>query len=232
VENIARQYVKEIRSVQTRGPYCVGGYSFGALIAYEVAQQLKSHCHEVSLLVLLDPYLPKSASYKPSMCASSPTVPQTAARSRRNINRHVQNLLALDGRQQFSYILERVIGTIEHISVGLSSRIKLFLRGVVWTLCVRFGWRLPLSIRIPCMLQMYRRATRRYVPTTYDGPVLVFACEGTIRDDQWRTLFHAGVQFETVTGVHSNVIKEPHVKTWAVKLGAALEQAHKCAPSQ
>lgn len=54
VEGIARHYVSELLSVQPEGPYLLGGYSFGGIVAYEMAQQLRAAGHDVPLLVMFD----------------------------------------------------------------------------------------------------------------------------------------------------------------------------------
>jgi thioesterase domain-containing protein len=56
LEEMAAHYLKEIRTVQPRGPYFLGGYSLGGLIAYEMAQQLFARGEEVALVALLDTY--------------------------------------------------------------------------------------------------------------------------------------------------------------------------------
>ena len=56
IEEMAQVYVKEIKSVQASGPYRLGGYCLGGIIAYEMAQQLKRQGDEVALLALLDAY--------------------------------------------------------------------------------------------------------------------------------------------------------------------------------
>jgi len=56
IEEMAAHYISEICSVQPEGPYFVGGFSFGGLVAYEMAQQLRASGHEVGLLVLFDTY--------------------------------------------------------------------------------------------------------------------------------------------------------------------------------
>jgi amino acid adenylation domain-containing protein len=58
VEEMASLYVKAIKSVQSEGPYQVGGWSFGGVVAYEIAQQLYRQGDEVSLLAILDSYVP------------------------------------------------------------------------------------------------------------------------------------------------------------------------------
>src|SRR5437667_4441056 len=55
VDTIARYYLNEIRTMRPHGPYLLGGYSFGAVVAFEIAQQLKGEGEEVTLLFMLDP---------------------------------------------------------------------------------------------------------------------------------------------------------------------------------
>ena len=62
IEEIAAYYIKEIKTVQPRGPYFVGGYSLGGIVAYEIAQQLRASGEPVGLLALLDTYAGNLAS--------------------------------------------------------------------------------------------------------------------------------------------------------------------------
>jgi thioesterase domain-containing protein/acyl carrier protein len=54
VEAMAEDYIRAIQRRQPRGPYFLGGYSFGGLVAFEIAHQLQRQGHKVALLVLLD----------------------------------------------------------------------------------------------------------------------------------------------------------------------------------
>lgn len=58
VKEIAASYVKEIISFQPEGPYILGGLSFGGLVSYEMANQLCSLGHKVSLLIMFDTMFP------------------------------------------------------------------------------------------------------------------------------------------------------------------------------
>lgn len=66
LEEMARQYVRAIRTVQPVGPYRLGGWSFGGAVALEMARQLRAEGAEVDLLALLD-------SWSPAVCAAEPT---------------------------------------------------------------------------------------------------------------------------------------------------------------
>ena len=54
VEAMAAHFLEAIRQVQPRGPYYLGGHSFGAFIAYEMAQRLLRAGEEVGCLILFD----------------------------------------------------------------------------------------------------------------------------------------------------------------------------------
>ena len=54
IEAIARRALDVIRERQPTGPYLLGGYSFGGLIALEVAQQLTAGGERVGKLFLID----------------------------------------------------------------------------------------------------------------------------------------------------------------------------------
>ncbi len=54
IEEMAELYVDAIRSVQQRGPYHLGGWSFGGMVAYEVARQLDEQREEVGVVAMFD----------------------------------------------------------------------------------------------------------------------------------------------------------------------------------
>jgi thioesterase domain-containing protein len=59
-EEMAADYLVEVRRVQPTGPYLLGGFSGGGITAYEMAQQLRAVGEEVALLAMLDSGLPGS----------------------------------------------------------------------------------------------------------------------------------------------------------------------------
>lgn len=54
IPDIARSYIEAIMRVQATGPYHIGGWSLGGLIAYEMGRQLTLAGHEVDKLILID----------------------------------------------------------------------------------------------------------------------------------------------------------------------------------
>src|SRR5581483_1497840 len=54
IEDLAALFVGAMRSVQPRGPYRLAGWSFGGLVAFEMARQIEQQGDEVDLLAFLD----------------------------------------------------------------------------------------------------------------------------------------------------------------------------------
>ena len=80
IEDMASHYLDEIRTVQAEGPYHLGGFSLGGLVAYEMARQLLARKEEVGLLVLFDTYAgkPKSVNHSLMNVLLRPTWAQIA----------------------------------------------------------------------------------------------------------------------------------------------------------
>lgn len=58
IEEIAELYLQEIRRVQPEGPYFLGGWSLGGVIAWEMTRQAGLEGGSVALLALIDSALP------------------------------------------------------------------------------------------------------------------------------------------------------------------------------
>jgi len=54
VEAMAADYLREIKARQPNGPYCLCGYSFGGLVAFEIARQLSESGNEIGFVGLFD----------------------------------------------------------------------------------------------------------------------------------------------------------------------------------
>lgn len=95
LETIAATHIQAMQAVQPEGPYALGGFCNGGLLAYEMARQLHKAGHKIDILVLMDPMgLVYSARYRLT-CA---------------MLRWGGRLLNVDeGKQLYTYILIRHI---------------------------------------------------------------------------------------------------------------------------
>jgi acyl-CoA synthetase (AMP-forming)/AMP-acid ligase II/thioesterase domain-containing protein/acyl carrier protein len=61
IEQMAESQLQRLRRVRPTGPYLLGGYSHGALVALEMAHRLRTAGEEVPLLVVIDMAVPSPA---------------------------------------------------------------------------------------------------------------------------------------------------------------------------
>lgn len=54
IEDMAGDYIAEMRGVQPLGPYLLAGWSLGGILAFEMARQLAAEGHEAALLAVID----------------------------------------------------------------------------------------------------------------------------------------------------------------------------------
>lgn len=54
VNELADQFIECMREIQPHGPYCLGGWSFGGVVAFQMAQRLHEFGERVLCLVLVD----------------------------------------------------------------------------------------------------------------------------------------------------------------------------------
>lgn len=67
VEEMAADYLRQIRTVRSHGPYHLLGWSFGGLVAHAMATQLRAEGERVRLLALLDVWPVGAASEPPPL---------------------------------------------------------------------------------------------------------------------------------------------------------------------
>ncbi|MEA5567017.1 amino acid adenylation domain-containing protein [Anabaena sp. UHCC 0399] len=212
IEDMASLYVKTIREFQPQGPYQVGGWSFGGVVAYEVAQQLKRQGQEVSLLAILDSYVPILLDKQKPI----DDVYLVGVLSRVFGGMFGQdNLVTLDEIQDLS--LEAKINYI----IDKARQAKIFPPGVE-----RQNNRRILDVLVGTL-----KATYAYKRQPYPGKVTVFrarekhimAADPTL---VWVELFSVMAADEIniidVPGNHYSFVLEPHVPVLAQRLKACM----------
>ena len=64
IEEIASDYLREIKRIQPQGPYLLGGYCMGAMVAFEMVQQLREQGEIVLKLVMVEGLNPLTVAQK------------------------------------------------------------------------------------------------------------------------------------------------------------------------
>ncbi|MGH9363230.1 MAG: thioesterase domain-containing protein, partial [Thermoanaerobaculia bacterium] len=58
IEEMATGYLQAVREVQPEGPYLLGGWSMGGILAFEMARQLRARDEEAALVAIIDAWSP------------------------------------------------------------------------------------------------------------------------------------------------------------------------------
>ena len=215
IEDMAAHYVKEIRRVRSRGPYLLGGYSLGAVLVYEMAQQLKKQGEEVALLIFLDPTPPSNSGFSPNSSASGNGLGKLAL-CRAEISRHWRNCSSLRPHEKLTYVLDRVIGKLATGALAINNMSK----KISCKVYIAVGYPLTPRLRRFYLRGIHKRAVQEYVPQTYTGHVVLFKAEQSTPEWQsvWSKLIHEKLEIHDVPGDHGNFFQEPNLQVWASKL--------------
>lgn len=54
IEEMAAQYIRDMGKIQKSGPYIIGGFSFGGIVAFEIAHQLRESGEKIKFLFMVD----------------------------------------------------------------------------------------------------------------------------------------------------------------------------------
>ena len=68
LEGMAAAHIETMRSVQAHGPYRLGGFCNGGLLAYEMARQLEREGEKIEFLGLINPSEPVQFSFLRAVC--------------------------------------------------------------------------------------------------------------------------------------------------------------------
>jgi amino acid adenylation domain-containing protein len=222
VEEMAAHYLQEIRVAQPEGPYFLGGFSFGGLVAYEMAQQLQARGENVAVLALFD-------AWGPGYPVPRSIVQQIRDQFRRLTGRDPEAML---GRLRIGGRLSTRKDRAPAAAPGTALRSVIGrLRWQVIVMARRFylwvGPWLPRALRDMEVISL--QASRAYLPGLYDGRLILFrASEQPAGNDDlrlgWGGLATGGEELHEVPGDHFTILTEPSVEILAKQLTASLER--------
>jgi amino acid adenylation domain-containing protein len=204
IEAMAAHYINEIQTVQPDGPYLLVGYSFGGLVAFEIASQLESRGEKVNLLALLDTESPSLLNVRPALF---PTV-----------GIHLQNFQQLNLREKIEYIKDRVVFWLMYQNKENSQ--KEFMLD---------SWGVDLSPEYLKVLEANFQSGENYVGKFYPGQVTLFRSsvqpitQALHPDLGWGDIASV-VEVYDIRGHHSNLLKEPCVIALAQQLKSCIDR--------
>jgi len=214
IEDMAALYEKAIRRQQPHGPYLLGGYCGGGLIAFEIAQQLGSDGEEVALLALLDTM---NFSKIPPFSVWS-----RADYSCERVWFHAANFMRLDFKGKTSFFREKIQVLRNRLPVWWGMLLGKFEKN---SKASNSGSRILGNIWLANDL-----ACQKYVPKPFAGVVTDFRPLKQYRafdkpDTKWDRLALQGQTVVVLPVYPAGMLLEPFVKHLAVALRKAIDGA-------
>ena len=211
VEQMASLYIEAMRTVQPEGPYFIGGWSAGGVVAYEMARQLEAHGEQVALLALIDARAP--------------------CRQEDLFDEDDVTLLASFG-QHLGLALERINISYDHLlSLGPDERLAAVVEEAKNSGLMPTDITLSQARRLFAVFKANVAAVSNYSPGMAGRRIaLIKASERKVGHAQqpamgWDVLAEKGVEVMEVPGDHFTMIQEPHVRFIAERLKSCIDVA-------
>jgi amino acid adenylation domain-containing protein len=202
IEEMADAYLREIREVQSHGPYLLGGYSGGGIVAFEMAQRLTAAGERVALLAFVD-------TFHPSMRIRKVPFGHRLERMRKEPVAYLQHVVG----RRVALVRER--WQLHQIDRHL-----------------REGSEVPLTLRELQLVKSFAAATERYRPKPWSGRATLFRVEqvayvfgGLGSMHGWEKDVLGGVDVQIVPGDHDSLVHGPNAEAFTRLLNGAIEKA-------
>jgi thioesterase domain-containing protein len=226
IEDMAAYYVDQIRSIQPRAPYLIGGMCAGGVIAYEMAACLQKQGEQVQLVTILDGATPQALK-------------RTGRITRHRLSR-LESAVAVAGRSAnstfarwasiASAVLRKVCNVIVYEVSSAAGRVSVRLRFALMRSLIRRNAAWPRTLPELSVMEIYNVLESRYTPPPIaDVPVLlVRASAGEGADMPYRDVYQEEdfgwrrvadrLDVVDVIGGHSSMLQERAVESLAAAL--------------
>ncbi len=212
IEEMARDYLASIRQVRPSGPYRLGGWSMGGVIAFEMARQLEAAGEEVESLVLIDSQVPWLNEPESSVTGDDLRIVQAFAR---DLGLPADVLPALGPE-------ERERGEVAYLRKTLET--------------ARSRGMMPEDLDLARMQHLYGifrinlMALLKYRPESYGGRITLLRSgkRGVMdrlfgkKSYGWERVVRGRIEVRTVPGTHYSMLSEPHLEKVAREVERAI----------
>ncbi|MBL9152512.1 MAG: amino acid adenylation domain-containing protein, partial [Verrucomicrobiales bacterium] len=210
VEETAAQYVRELLKVQPSGPVHLCGYSFGGVVAFEMARQIMDMGRGIGFLGLIDTENPAIEARRLSL----------SERVAANWN---------DRSREKAGVLEKMGALGRRVGSGLAYRLYFEAEdALARTLptAKHAGWLRQVQLR-----KAHERAMESYSPGPFDGRLTLF--RATMGGDKfeigydygWESLVHGGLDIIDVPGNHVSLFHDENIEGVSAAFREALQAA-------
>ncbi|GEC72327.1 amino acid adenylation domain-containing protein [Flavobacterium flevense] len=212
IEDMAARYIESIMKVNPKGPYAIAGFSFGGIVAFEIARQLKKQGKTVSLIAALDTYV-DSSYYYPSLTQKK--LMRYYDRTYRRLDYLKQMLTSWDSLKlrvntKKIYLQKKYLGLKDDMSEQERLALEHFIEAD----------------------KMVDKIVNRYhlIPQPFEVELFRAKDDENYKLDPnhlgWKKAALSGVKIHNITGNHLGITAPPNDKVLARMLQTILDEKH------
>jgi thioesterase domain-containing protein/NAD(P)-dependent dehydrogenase (short-subunit alcohol dehydrogenase family)/acyl carrier protein len=213
-EAAAADYIKELLQVQPQGPYLLGGFSGGGLIAFEMAKQLLASGEQVLSVLMLDTparEIPRfTLGDKLSMLRQSAQREGLAV-----IGNRISSRMAWEREKRQRR--EQAAGEQASDAISFQSQ---RIGEAFWRALARYK-----LTRVPVKVALFR--PKLSIKFRLSGGRLVDGERNYVREDNFWTPYAGELQVFEVPGNHDNMVLEPNVRVLVSLLRRVIDKLGK-----
>ncbi len=218
IPDLAAYYLDVVGQVLPKEtPYCLGGQSFGGLVAFEIAQQIQQRGQTVALLVIMDTPAPLNGLTDEKIDDAMWLVKRAEVLERffgKSLGVSWDELKKLDPQAQFNYFLQKM--RLANLIPPDAGELLIY--------------------RLLALQKASHQALLNYIPQVYDGKITLLRASEMVAKDRggvfaesftkpalgWRELTTHPIEIYDVPGNHITMLTPPHVRTLAQILQSCL----------
>ncbi|MBV9689376.1 MAG: amino acid adenylation domain-containing protein, partial [Ktedonobacteraceae bacterium] len=207
---LAAHYIAALQTVQPEGPYLLGGWSAGGIIAYEMACQLRYRGHDVALLCLFDSRVPPVQQVQESKQVAGLTAFLVAS------GFHEQEVACLTEEEQLraAYdVFKRELMLPDGLDLAY---VQHFMHIQFAIEAAIVAYKPPHSNQHITLIRVEQGREHTVVRQNRE-----LECDSTYG---WSAVTTVPVDVHRVPGTHNEMFREPYVQTVASTLRACLDE--------
>ena len=215
IHDMASHYIKEVMIVQPHGPYLLGGYCLGGIIALEMAGQLCTAGEKVGLVAMLD-------TYNPCAISNSKLLPKLPVHFLQNLWFHAANIASLPWKDRGKFLGEKVDIELSRLRIRLQAAGRL-----LWRAC---GWKTQNNYPHLVIKKVNDQAALQYLPQPYAGRVAVIRPKGHFlglanASLGWSEIVSNGLELHQLPFYPKGMLVEPFCHLLAETLKLCLQDS-------
>ena len=218
IEAMAQNYIDIIRNVQPTGPYLLGGYCYGGVVAFEVARQFEAAGESVEFVAIFEGYAPLPHHEQERLWQN----PKQIIHFLQNIPYWLHEFQQLGRDKMWTRALRKLRISRKRIQQKMGFETSIGVHDLIDD-----------AAEVPALYQklmaVQLSARRQYQAGPINGRVALFRTRARplfrSHDPRmgWQKVAKGGVSVHMIAGEHFNILERPYVESLATTLRQEID---------